>query len=475
MATALPDAEYLPEVPVRERIAQGGDLRRETPHELHAAWGASDDREDPVAILERQASERVPDLVPIRHARMATSAFAHFRGAAAVMAADLASTPSSGLQAQLCGDAHLLNFGIFATPERGLVFGLNDFDETLPGPIEWDIKRLAASVEIAARDLGFTDRERNTAVVATARAYREAMAEFADEGELDLWYQRLPSQALEERLRAAAKGAGKEVDRKVRKALHKDHLHAFDRLIECEDGDACFISQPPLLVPVEELLDEEERARYVEVVQDCLRQYRSCLLPHTRTMIERYRFMHIARKVVGVGSVGTRCWVMLMLGRDQSDPLILQLKEAKPSVLEPYTEPTHYETQGRRVVEGQRLMQTSADHLLGWYSLKAWDDLEHDFYVRQLWDGKASIDVSRLSPVGLRSYGEACGWTLARGHARSGDRFAMAAYLGDSDFFDHAIAEFADRYADTNADDHTRLIAAIADGRLEASPEADVL
>jgi uncharacterized protein (DUF2252 family) len=475
MATALPDAEYLPEVPVSERIAHGGDLRRETPHELHAAWGASDDREDPVAILERQASERVPDLVPIRHARMATSAFAHFRGAAAVMAADLASTPSSGLQAQLCGDAHLLNFGIFATPERGLVFGLNDFDETLPGPVEWDIKRLAASVEIAARDLGFTDRERNVAVVATARAYREAMAEFADEGELDLWYQRLPSQALEERLRAAAKGAGKEVDRKVRKALHKDHLHAFDRLIECEDDDACFISQPPLLVPVEELLDEEQRARYVEVVQECLKQYRSCLLPHTRTMIERYRFMHIARKVVGVGSVGTRCWVMLMLGRDQSDPLILQLKEAKPSVLEPYTAPTPYETQGRRVVEGQRLMQTSADHLLGWYSLEAWDGVEHDFYVRQLWDGKASIDVSRLSPVGLRSYGEACGWTLARGHARSGDRFAMAAYLGDSDFFDHAIAEFADRYADTNADDHARLIAAIADGRLEASPEADVL
>src|SRR5262249_4587557 len=265
-----------------------------------------------------------------------------------------------------------------------------------------------------------------------------------------------------------------EVDRKVRKALHKDHLHAFDRLIRAENGDACFISQPPLLVPVEELLDDAQRARYVEVIQEFLRQYRGCLLPHTRTMIERYRFMHIARMVVGVGSVGTRCWVILMLGRDQSDPLILQLKEALPSVLEPYAEPTVYEAQGRRVVEGQRLMQTSADHLLGWYGLTAWDNREHDFYVRQLWDGKASIDVSRLSAVGLRSYGEACGWTLARGHARPADRVALAAYLGDSDFFDHAIAEFAGRYADTNADDHARLVAAIADGRLEAAPEADV-
>ena len=469
MATALPNAEYLPEVPVRERIARGKELARQVPHELHASWEEQGSREETVAILERQAAVRVPELVPIRHARMASSAFAHFRGAAAVMAADLATTSTAGLEAQLCGDAHLLNFGIFATPERGLVFGLNDFDETLLGPIEWDVKRLATSVEVAARDLGFTDRERKTAVVATVRAYREAMAEFADEGELDLWHNRLPSQALQERLGAAAKGAGKEVDRKVRKALHKDHLHAFDRLIDCEDGESCFISQPPLIVPVEELLDGEQRGRYVEVVQEFLRQYRNCLQPHTRTMIERYRFMHIARKVVGVGSVGTRCWVILMLGRDESDPLILQLKEAMPSVLEPYLAPTPYECQGRRVVEGQRLMQTSADHLLGWYELTEWDGLEHDFYIRQLWDGKASVDVGRLSAVGLRSYGEACGWTLARGHARSGDRFAMAAYLGDSDFFDHAIAEFADRYANTNADDHTSLVRAIAEGRIAAS------
>jgi uncharacterized protein (DUF2252 family) len=473
MATPLPDAEYLPEVPVPERIARGEAAAREVPQELHASWEVSEGREDPVAILERQAAERIPELVPIRHARMAASPFAHFRGAAAVMAADLAATPTSGLEAQLCGDAHLLNFGIFSTPERDLVFGLNDFDETLPGPIEWDVKRLAASVEIAARDLGFTDRQRKTAVTATARAYREAMGEFADEGELDLWYQRLPSKALQQRLSAAAKGAGKEVDRKVRKALHKDHLHAFDRLIACEDGEGCFISQPPLIVPVEELLDDEQRARYVEVIQEFLRQYRRCLMPHTRTMIERYRFMHIARKVVGVGSVGTRCWVILMLGHDQSDPLLLQLKEAKPSVLEPHGAPTEYECQGRRVVEGQRLMQTSADHLLGWYELEAWDGLEHDFYVRQLWDGKASIDVSRLSPVGLRSYGEACGWTLARGHARSGDRFAMAAYLGESEAFDRAIAEFAGRYADTNADDHARLVSAIAEDRIPAAPEAD--
>jgi len=469
----LPDAEYLPEIPVRERIASGEELARQVPHEIHASWEEGESREDPVAVLERQASQRVPELVPIRHSRMASSAFAHFRGSAAIMAGDLATTPASGLEAQLCGDAHLLNFGIFSTPERDLIFGLNDFDETLPGPIEWDVKRLAASVEVAARDLGFADHERKRAVTATARAYREAMAEFADEGELDLWYQRLPSKALQERLRAAAKGAGKEVDREVRKALRKDHLHAFERLIESEDDDAFFISQPPLIVPVEELLDEPQRARYVEVVQDFLRQYRSCLQPHTRKMVERYRFMHIARKVVGVGSVGTRCWVILMLGRDQSDPLILQLKEAMPSVLEPYLAPTVYESQGRRVVEGQRMMQTSPDHLLGWYALKAWDGLDHDFYVRQLWDGKASIEISRLSAVGLRSYGEACGWTLARGHARSGDRFAMAAYLGDSDSFDLAIAEFADRYADTNADDHARLVRAIAEGRVSAEAETD--
>ena len=452
-------------------VSLGKAARARAPRSSHGTWQPADGGRDALGILVAQGQKRVQFLLPVRYARMAESPFAYFRGAAAVMASDLASTPTSGLEAQLCGDAHLLNFGMFATPERGLVFGLNDFDETLPGPIEWDLKRLAASVEIAARDLGFTDKDRSNAVVATARAYREAMAEFADEGELDLWYQRLPSQALQERLAAAAKGDAKEVDRKVRKALHKDHLHAFERLIDCKEGEGCFLSQPPLLVPVEELLDDEQRERYVEVIQDFLRQYRDCLTPHTRTMIERYRFMHIARKVVGVGSVGTRCWVILMLGRDQSDPLILQLKEAMPSVLEPYIAPTVYETQGRRVVEGQRLMQTSADHLLGWYALKAWDDREHDFYVRQLWDGKASIEVSRLSPVGLRSYGEACGWTLARGHARSGDRFALAAYLGDSDFFDHAIAEFADRYADTNAQDHARLVAAIADGRLEASPD----
>ena len=473
MATVLPDAEYLSEVPLSERIAYGEALRSDVPHELHASWQPGESREDPVAILESQAVQRIPELVPIRHQRMAASPFAHFRGAAAVMAADLATTPTAGLRAQLCGDAHLLNFGIFSTPERDLVFGLNDFDETLPGPIEWDLKRLAASVEIAARDLGFGHSERRRAVVATVRSYRDGMAEFADEGELDLWYQRLPSKALEERLSAAAKGAGKEVDRKVRKAMHKDHLHAFDRLITSEDGEARFVSQPPLIVPVEELLDDEQRARYVPVVQDFLRQYRDCLQPHTRAMIERYRFMHVARKVVGVGSVGTRCWVILMLGRDQSDPLILQLKQAMPSVLEPYTAPSVYESQGRRVVEGQRLMQTSPDYLLGWYRLTSWDGLERDFYARQLWDGKASIDVSRLSPVGLRSYGEACGWTLARGHARTGDRFAMAAYLGEDDSLDRAIAEFADLYADTNADDHARLVGAISEGRLPAEPEAD--
>lgn len=469
MATALPRAEYLPDVPLRERIALGKQLRREVPHELHASWEPSDSRPDPISVLEQQASSRLPELIPIRHGRMASSAFANYRGAAAAMAFDLAGTPTAGLHAQLCGDAHLLNFGIFSCPERTLMFGINDFDETLPGPIEWDVKRLAASVEVAARDLDFADRDRDHAVVATVRAYRETMLDFAEQRELDLWYARLPSKKLRARLSADAK----EVKREERKGEHKDHLRAFDRLITMDEDGPRFVSRPPLIVPIEELLDEEQLARYPEIARQFLTQYRESLQHHTRAMIERYRYMHLARKVVGVGSVGTRCWVILMLGRDQSDPLILQLKEAQRSVLERHTAPCVYESQGRRVVEGQRFMQTRPDFLLGWYRLTGWDGQERDFYVRQLWDGKASIDVSRLSPVGLRAYGEACGWTLARGHARSGDRIAMAAYLGKKDTFERAIAEFASRYADTNDEDHSRLLRAIADGRVDALSEDD--
>jgi uncharacterized protein (DUF2252 family) len=466
----LPDPEYLPKLTLDEREARGRALRREVPIERHGAWRPAGARSDPVAILERQSAERIPELVPIRYGRMAASAFAFFRGGAAIMAADLAGMAVAGITAQLCGDAHLMNFGLFETPERSLVFGLNDFDETLPGPVEWDMKRLAASVEIAGRDLGFTPSDREEAVVSTLRAYREAMHAFAAQRDLDVWYSALPAKELQARLSANADPqSGKEVKREVRKALHRDHLRAFDRLIETVDGEVRFVHEPPLLVPVEELLDDEQRTRYVEVIQSFLSQYRESLPPHTRALAERYRFKHIARKVVGVGSVGTRAWVVLLMGRDSTDPLVLQLKEAKRSVLEPYTAPSVFPSQGERVVEGQRFMQAASDSMLGWYHLQAWDGLEHDFYVRQLWDGKSSIDVSHLTPAGLRAYGEACGWTLARGHARSGDRVALAAYLGEDDAFDRALAGFAITYADVNEADHADLLKAIDEGRIEAT------
>jgi uncharacterized protein (DUF2252 family) len=297
------------------------------------------------------------------------------------------------------------------------------------------------------------------------------MLGFAEQRDLEVWYERLPAEQLQQRLTEHVDPkSAKEIKREMRRALHRDHLRAFDRLITSVDGSAAFVSRPPLLVPVEELLDDEQRERYVEVVRSFLTQYRESLSPHIRALAERYRFAHIARKVVGVGSVGTRAWAVLLLGRDHADPLILQLKEARRSVLEPYTAPTVFGSQGRRVVEGQRFMQAASDHLLGWYRLTAWDGNEHDFYVRQLWDGKASIEVAHLTPTGLRTYGEACGWTLARGHARSGDRVALAAYLGERGSLDTAIVGFAAAYADLNAADHARLVEAIEDGRIAATP-----
>jgi uncharacterized protein (DUF2252 family) len=465
----LPDPDSLPKVTIGERVARGRELRKDLPHERHARWTPSADRSDTVPILARQAAERTAELVPIRYGRMVSSAFAFFRGGAAVMAADLCTTPTSGLRAQLCGDAHLLNFGIFDTPERALVFGLNDFDETLPGPIEWDVKRLAASVEVAGRDLGFTRAGCYAAVVATVRSYREAMLGFAEKRNVEVWTARLEAKDLE---RGMSGVAGRQTQQVVRKAIHKalshDHLTAFDKLITQADGELRFVSNPPLLVPVEELLDEPERERYVEVVGSFLQQYRASLPPHLRGLVESYRFARMARKVVGVGSVGTRSWVVLMTGRDASDPLLLQMKQATHSVLEPYAGRSVYESQGRRVVEGQRFMQAASDSLLGWYRLKSWDGMMRDFYVRQLWDGKSSIDVARLTPSGLLAYGEACGWTLARGHARSGDRIAMAAYLGEDDGFELAIAEFASTYAAVNDQDHALLVREIEQGRISA-------
>jgi len=468
-AAALPDPEYLPRRTVAERVARGTSLRAEVPIERHAVWHPPAKRADPVTILEHQGATRERRLLPIRYGRMAASAFAFYRGGAAIMAADLSSTPVSGLRAQLCGDAHLLNFGLFDTPERTLVFGLNDFDETLPGPTEWDVKRLAASIEIAARDLGFAPADRSAAVVATVRAYREALHEFADQRNVDVWYSRMAAEDLRYRLCSTGDHAtAKEAKKRVRQALQRDHLRAFDRLIEHEDAQIRFVSRPPLLTPVEELLDGAGRERYVEVMRAHLRAYRECLAPDRRSLIESYRFVDTAQKVVGVGSVGTRSWVVLLMGRDASDPLILQLKEAQRSVLAPYAGDVEHGQQGRRVVEGQRLMQAASDHLLGWTRQPGFDGIERDFYVRQLWDGKASIDVTRLTPAGLRVYGESCGWTLARGHCRSGDRIALAAYAGDDTAFEEAIAAFAVAYADTNEADHAALLDAIAAERITA-------
>ncbi len=467
----LPDPEYLPKRTPAEREAHGISLREEVPVGSLATWQEPPERADPVEVLVHQGATRVPELLPLRYGRMLDSPFAFYRGGAAIMAADLAGTPASGLRAQLCGDAHLLNFGIFDTPERSLVFGLNDFDETIEGPFEWDLKRLAASVEIAGRDLAFTATQREAAVRATVRSYRESMADFARMRNLEVWHTFLPADRLREQLATiGGRAAGREVDKRVAKALRRDHLHAFGRLVRGDDaGSARFISDPPVLVPVEELLDDQQRARYVEVVQEFLRQYRASLRDDRRMLVESYRYVQMARKVVGVGSVGTRAWVVLLVGRDADDPLLLQLKEAQPSVLAPYAGATAYECEGRRVVEGQRLMQTAPDHLLGWYRIVAWDDVGRDFYVRQLWDGKASIDLTRLSPKGLKAYGVACGWTLARAHARSGDRLAIAAYLGDDGALDDALVSFADAYATTNEADHQRLRDAVDRGQLVAT------
>jgi uncharacterized protein (DUF2252 family) len=466
---ALPNPEYLQRRSVAEHRARGVSVRGDVPLASHLSWPGAATRADPITILARQAETRLPELVPIRYGRMAASSFAFFRGAAAVMAADLASTPTTTLRVQLCGDAHLLNFGLFATPERQLVFSVNDFDETLPGPFEWDVKRLAASVEVAARDLGFKRRERSAAVRETVKAYRVAMLDFAERRTLDVWHSRLSGEELRDRLaRANDSATRREIDKRMEQSSHRDNLAAFERFVERTDAGLRFGSQPPIMTPIEDLLDRPGRERYVDVIQTLLRTYRESLNPDHRALLESYHYMHIAQKVVGVGSVGTRCWVVLLIGRDHDDPLFLQLKEAQQSVLAPYVGDTAYESQGRRVVEGQRLMQSASDDMLGWYTLQALDGNWHDFYVRQLWDGKASVDITRITPEGLRLYGASCAWTLARAHARSGERIAIAAYLGDDHTFDEAISEFANSCADTNEADHDRLVAAISDGRIEA-------
>jgi uncharacterized protein (DUF2252 family) len=400
---------------------------------------------------------------------MAASPFAFFRGAAAVMAADLAVTATSGLRVQVCGDAHLSNFGVFAAPDRRLVFDLNDFDETLPGPWEWDVLRLAASFEIAARENGFKRKQRDAVLAALGAQYREAMRDFAGRGNLEIWYARLDEDAIRAQLDAVDPKFARQVERNAEKARAKDSLRALDKLTRRVDGELRIVSRPPLIVPLEEMFPDEGRAAIETVLRGVVERYAETLKDDRRRLLESYEVREIAHKVVGVGSVGTRAWIVLLTGRDDGDPLFLQAKEAQASVFEPYAGASEFDSHGQRVVEGQWLMQAASDSFLGWCpAVEGVDGRHRDFYVRQLWDGKGSSDIESMGPEALEIYARLCGWTLARAHARSGDPIAIGAYLGAGQVFDGAVAEFSRRYADQNEKDFAALKDAIDTGRLQA-------
>jgi len=452
-----------------ERSEFGRRARTSVPRSSHGEWAPHAGRTDPLQILALQGATRIPDLVPIRYGRMAASAFAYFRGAAAVMASDLAAEERTGLDVQLCGDAHLSNFGGFASPERDLIFDVNDFDETVPGPFEWDLKRLAASFEIATRGRGFDDATRHAIVARGSGSYRQAMRQFASMRDLDIWYSRLDGKAIALRWGdQASRKLTETFQKRLTKAQSKDHLAALAKLTVEVDGKLRFVENPPLMVPAESLFTDVYSSQTVGNLYDALVQYRTTLSGDRQRLLEKYEFTDLARKVVGVGSVGTRCWVALFVGRDNSDPLFLQVKEAEAAVGEPFLGASEYTHHGRRVVEGQRLMQGASDIFLGWDSFRGDDGVTRDFYLRQLWDWKLSVDVDTLAPEALGIYAEVCGWTLARAHARSGDPIAMAAYLGAGDRFDRAMVDFASSYADQNQRDFESLTAAIATGRVKA-------
>ena len=452
---------------LEERARNGKIARAKVPRSTLALFEPGLSRPDPVALLEEQAGSRVPELVPIRYGRMLLSPFAFFRGAALGMAADLAATPTSGLTVQACGDAHLSNFGVFGSPDRTLVFDVNDFDETLPGPWEWDVKRLASSLAIAGRERGFTNKERAIVVTAAAEGYRTEMAALAGLGDLAVWYRRGDVTQLLADFRSVAKAADrKRTKAAVAKARTRDSMQAYSKLTHIVDGEPRIISDPPLIVPIEELVPGLEGEDFLEWAGTALRTYRRTLQDDRRHLLEQFRFVHLARKVVGVGSVGTRAWIALMLGRDDSDPLFLQIKEAQASVLERFTAKSRFDNQGERVVAGQRVMQAASDIFLGWERLEGLDGETRDFYIRQLRDWKGSVDMDQATPTSLRNYARVCGWTLARAHARSGDRIAIAAYLGKSTAFDQAVAAFAELYADQNEKDYASLQKTAADGRI---------
>ena len=453
-----------------QHVDQGKAARRRSPRERQGDWSASTRTSDPLSLLVGQEATRVPELVPIRHGRMAASAFAFYRGAALPMAADLSTSPNTGLNVQLCGDAHLANFGGFASPERDLVFDINDFDETAVGPFEWDVKRLAASLEVAGRELGYPDRRLRDIVLLGVRTYRQTIRSFARSTKLDTWYARLDVPAILEMWGSkAGTNAVKNFQRAAVKAESKDRLKARDKLTTVSNGTPRFLSDPPLLVPVEDVYGEPDQAVQVErAIEGALGSYRATLSPDRRHLLNQYRYVALARKVVGVGSVGTRCWVALFVGEDADDVLFLQVKEAEASVLERFTSKSTVSNHGQRVVEGQRLMQASSDIFLGWQRLDLPDGGHRDFYVRQLWDWKASASFESMNPEILEIYASICAWTLARAHARSGSATAIGAYLGSSDVFDHALADFARSYAKQNERDHQALLEAIASGTITA-------
>jgi uncharacterized protein (DUF2252 family) len=465
--TAKSKRTVVPHLTVDERVARGKAARQEVPRSTHADLNTGVARPDPIALLEQQAESRVPELVPIRYGRMLVSPFTFYRGAALIMASDLSGGARSGLNVQLCGDAHLMNFGVFHTPERRLVFDINDFDETAPGPFEWDVKRLAASFAIAGRDNGFSTKQRRAALLAVTAAYRTAMAEFAAMKNLAVWYTTLDVAGfVEQSAKLTSAKVLKRAAANIDKARTKDSLQAFEKLTHLVNGERRIISDPPLIEPIEDIFSGRSRDELASNLHELVARYRQTLQSDRRHLLEEFRVAHIARKVVGVGSVGTRAWIILLLGRDDSDPLFLQAKEAQPSVLESFTGASRFKTNGQRIVAGQHLMQANSDIFLGYESVEGADGVKRDFYVRQLRDGKGSAAVELMDPPTLALYGTMCGQALARAHARSGDRVAIAAYLGNGDTFDRAIADFAESYADQNERDYDALVAAEAEGRV---------
>ena len=492
---AAPSSRRINHLSLDERLDQGRTARDRTPPSSHAGWSPAADRPDPVGLLEEQDRTREPDLVPVRHGRMMVSPFTFYRGAARIMAADLAGTPVAGLSAQLCGDAHLSNFGVFASPERRLLFDLNDFDETLPGPFEYDVKRMAASFVIAGRNNGFARADARAAALASVTAYRKAMAGFARQPTMEIWYAHMPEDQLvtfvqnavaevakeEKKARKAKKTkaqrdgreeeAAREVARRAQKNIAKAHtrdsVQALSKLGEVVGGQYRIVSQPPVIVPARDLASTFGLSpdQVIPALHDQFRAYRATLQDDRRRLLERFEIVDMARKVVGVGSVGTRAFIVLLAGRDADDPLFLQVKEATASVLEGYLPKSRYRQHGERVVQGQRLMQAVSDIFLGW--TKGLDTSRH-FYWRQLRDMKGSALVELMAPITLTYYARLCGWTLARAHARSGDPVATSEYLGGDDAFDQSITDFCERYADQNEQDYKEFVKAIRSGRLEA-------